>query len=139
MKRCVIKLIRNCSEGPSPNNTNLAIKGILGLGSYAMLEQLFGNDNATSILAQAQVYVDDWLNQATYQQHYMRQYNLTTSWSLKYNLLYQYVLDLPLFPEVRMHALPEVPPTGRADGHCVRGHLLPREPPERVRSCACSA
>ena len=27
--------------------------------------------------------------------------NLTTSWSLKYNLLYQYVLDLPLFPEAR--------------------------------------
>lgn len=30
--------------------------------------------------------------------HYRLQYNLPSSWSLKYNMAFQYILDIPVFP-----------------------------------------
>ena len=75
------------NTGPSPNNTNLAIKGILGLASYSMLEGYLGWSNASVMLQQSQAFVADWLvqvlchghhitpysSQAAYEEHYMRQ------------------------------------------------------------------
>jgi hypothetical protein len=44
-------------EGPSPHNCNLAVKGILGLGAYAILLNATGQtQRATVYMNQAQDY-----------------------------------------------------------------------------------
>ncbi len=44
-------------EGPSPHNCNLAVKGILGLGAYAILLNATGQtQRATVYINQAQDY-----------------------------------------------------------------------------------
>jgi len=87
-------------EGPSPHNVNLAAKGILGLGAYSLLLRQKGDTSkADAVLNQAKVFVQDWLSMANDGDHYRLQYNLAGTWSLKYNLLFQKVLGLDLFPQ----------------------------------------
>jgi len=87
-------------EGPSPHNVNLAAKGIVGLGAYSVLLRIKGDTSkADAVLAQAQVFVQDWLKMADDGDHYRLQYDEAGTWSLKYNLLFQKVLNLDLFPQ----------------------------------------
>jgi len=87
-------------EGPSPHNVNLAAKGILGLGAYSLLLRQKGDTSkADTVLNQAKVFVQSWLTMANDGDHYRLQYNLAGTWSLKYNLLFQKVLGLDLFPQ----------------------------------------
>ena len=77
-------------EGHSPHNVNLALKGILGLGSFARLLNASGpTKQAAAYWRQAQGYVQDWLHMAldVSNDHYRLQYNLN---STKYNLMWQY-------------------------------------------------
>jgi hypothetical protein len=86
-------------EGPSPHNVNLALKGILGIGSYALLQKYSGNTDAyNTYISLAQGYVKDWMSMANDGNHYRLQYNLPNTWSIKYNLVWDYILDLNLFP-----------------------------------------
>ena len=89
-------------EGPSPNNSNLAAKGVVGLGAYSLLLTQFHDERADQFMGYAQEFMQDWLVLANDTNHYRRQYNLTASWSLKYNIFYQYVLGLDLFPSTVM-------------------------------------
>jgi len=95
-------------EGPSPNNTNLAAKGIIALDALAYLANFLGN---TSL---AQQYHNTAINYAqTWQKcayttdnspHYGLEYNLPNSWSDKYNIVYQKILGLTTFPESIINA-----------------------------------
>ncbi|KJE97300.1 hypothetical protein CAOG_07731 [Capsaspora owczarzaki ATCC 30864] len=86
-------------EGPSPNNTNLSVKGILGIGAYSLLLGL-NNDHvgAAKYFAIAQNYVQTWLTAANATDHYNLQFGLPSSWSFKYNMIYDRILNLGLFP-----------------------------------------
>jgi len=87
-------------EGPSPHNVNLALKGIIGLGSYALIQKYAGNQaEYNTFFSLAQGYVQDWISMANDGDHYRLQYNLPNTWSIKYNLLWQYILDLDLYPD----------------------------------------
>lgn len=85
-------------EGPSPHNANLAAKGILGLAAYAQMWHVAGNDTKAGLwMRQAQSYAPQWAQRAADGDHYRLEYDKAHTWSLKYNLVWQDVLDLPLF------------------------------------------
>jgi len=86
-------------EGPSPHNVNLAAKGIVGLAAYSDLLRCAGkNADADMYRAWAEAYVPYWIKEANDGDHYRLQYNLSGTWSVKYNLLGDVLLGLHLFP-----------------------------------------
>ena len=89
-------------EGPSPHNVNLALKGILGLGSFALLLNASGaTSEARKYRQAAEGFVQDWLKMGLDESgdHYRLQFDLADTWSTKYNLMWQYALGLDLFPQ----------------------------------------
>lgn len=89
-------------EGPSPHNVNLALKGILGLGSFALLLNASGQTQEAALYrTAAEGYVQQWMKMGLDESgdHYRLQYNLPGTWSTKYNLMWQYALGLDLFPQ----------------------------------------
>ena len=84
--------------GPSPHNTNLALKGIVGLGCYARICAIQNrSSDATKYMTIAEQYADYWVKNAIDGDHYRLQYDLPNTWSLKYNMLYQYIVGVNLF------------------------------------------
>lgn len=87
-------------EGPSPHNTNLAVKGIVALDAYSTLVATRGDAKKARLYRSKVVeFVSNWTTTAADSNHYRMQFNLPSSWSLKYNLLYQRALKLSSFPE----------------------------------------
>lgn len=89
-------------EGPSPHNVNLALKGTLGLASYALLLKYNGDAaGSTQFMGYAKTFVQDWLSMGidTTGDHFKLQFNLNNTWSTKYNLMWQYALGIDLFPQ----------------------------------------
>jgi len=80
-------------EGPSPHNVNLAAKGIMGLAAFSILQECRGEESSYT-LAAAQSFAQYWQTFASDGNHYRLQYDLQNTWSLKYNLLFMYILDL---------------------------------------------
>ena len=96
-----LQLCTDDFEGPSPHNVNLAAKGVIGYASYAVLLGYLGEaDLAKQVQQEVLAFMQSWMQMANDGNHYRLQYNLPNTWSQKYNLLYQYVLDLAVFPDV---------------------------------------
>jgi hypothetical protein len=93
------------------------LKGILGLGAYALLLNATGQtQRATIYMNQAQDHgmkfessflcflfsfflkANYWQSKARDDTNYRLQYDLPHTWSQKYNLIYQSILSLNLFP-----------------------------------------
>ncbi|KAI0142248.1 glutaminase GtaA [Xylariaceae sp. FL1272] len=77
--------------GSLANQTDLAIKGIIGLRAMADIADITGNsDNATYYLNVSQSYLAQWqdlgINQAADPAHTTLNYNNVSSWGLLYNL-----------------------------------------------------
>jgi len=86
-------------EGPSPHNVNLAAKGIVGLAAYAVLLRLHGDDaNAAKYDILVAQYVQFWLTKGRENDHFLRQYDVPGSWSIKYNLVFQKLLNFTIYP-----------------------------------------
>lgn len=88
-------------EGPTPHDANLAVKGILGVAAFGQLNALVGNQTAAKKYLQiADQYVQDWLKLANPNNtdHYRLRYDLE-GWSLKYNMVFQNILNLFIFPD----------------------------------------
>jgi len=86
--------------GPLAHNANLAIKAVIAVGGYAWLCGQTGRDNeAESAWNAARSMADQWQVLARDPQgHFRLAYDQPGSWSLKYNLLWDAVLGLNLFP-----------------------------------------
>ncbi|KAA0158867.1 hypothetical protein FNF31_05160 [Cafeteria roenbergensis] len=81
--------------GPIPNNTNLAAKGIIGMGAYARLMRARGNDTvASEYEALAVQYTKFWQDHCWALDHYQLKYSdpALLSWSTKYNFMLQQAL-----------------------------------------------
>lgn len=86
--------------GHMAHNVNLSAKAIVGLGSYAMLcdmrEMQAESDEYQGV---AKRYAEQWVAAARDGEHFRLAFDQPGTWSQKYNLVWDRILDLGLFPE----------------------------------------
>ena len=86
--------------GHLAHNTNLSLKAIEALGGYALLADMTGHkDEAQSYRKTAQDFAAKWQTMASAGDHYKLTFDgKDETWSQKYNLVWDRILGLNLFP-----------------------------------------
>lgn len=89
--------------GHMAHNANLAIKAILGIAGFASLAETLGHpDQAARFRAAAESMAKEWVCKANDGDHYRLAFDKPGTWSQKYNLVWDSLLGLNVFPpEVR--------------------------------------
>jgi hypothetical protein len=86
--------------GHLAHNANLSVKSICALGAYGKLAALRG-DKATGdrYLELARKFALEWVKVADDGDHFRLAFDQPNTWSSKYNMVWDKILDLRLFPE----------------------------------------
>lgn len=85
--------------GHLARNANLSLKAIEALGGYAQLCELTGRKaDAARYRSIAQDYAARWMKMAADGDHYVLAFGKPGTWSQKYNLVWDRILGLNLFP-----------------------------------------
>ncbi len=85
--------------GHLAHNTNLSLKAVLALGAYAALCDMTGRETEGLAYRQtAQEMAARWTQMAGDGDHYRLAFDKPGTWSLKYNLVWDRLLGLNLFP-----------------------------------------
>jgi len=85
--------------GHLAHNVNLSVKAICGLGSYAKLCDRRGDHQTAAEYYQlAREFAQRWVKEASDGDHYRLAFDRPNTWSQKYNLVWDRVLGLNLFP-----------------------------------------
>ena len=86
--------------GHLAHNANLALKAILGLGAFARSAGALGEaEDAEYFRTVAEKFAGEWLKAADGGECTRLAFDREGTWSQKYNLVYDKLLDLNLFPE----------------------------------------
>jgi hypothetical protein len=91
--------------GPLPRSTNLSAKAIVALGAYARLASTQRDRRpelakvADDYAALAKQLAERWVREADDGDHFRQAFDKQGSWGQKYNLAWDRVLGLKLFPE----------------------------------------
>jgi hypothetical protein len=85
--------------GHLAHNTNLSIKAIEALAAYAQLAEKLGDQKtAAQYQAAARAMSDRWVSMAADNDHYRLTFDKPGTWSQKYNLVWDRILGLNVFP-----------------------------------------
>lgn len=86
--------------GDCPHHANLSAKGVLGIAAYARLaEMLNKKEEAEKYLDAAREMAKEWEKITNAGDHYRLAFDQPYSWGMKYNLVWDRLLDLNLFSE----------------------------------------
>ena len=86
--------------GHLAHNVNLSGKSIEAIGAYSMMAKMRGdNAEATRTRTIAQGMAKQWMNAAKDGDHYRLAFDRPGTWSQKYNIVWDKVLGLDLFPD----------------------------------------
>lgn len=85
--------------GHMAHNVNLSVKAICAIGAYGKLCEMRGDkEQANKAMTVAKEFVERWIKEAADGDHYRLAFDRKGTWSQKYNLIWDRILGLDLFP-----------------------------------------
>ncbi|WP_029906837.1 glutaminase domain-containing protein [Prevotella sp. 10(H)] len=86
--------------GHFAHNVNLSVKAIMAVGCYGRMADMLGKkDVAEKYTAKAKEMANEWMKMADDGDHYKLTFDKPGTWSQKYNLVWNKLLNLSIFPE----------------------------------------